>query len=227
MTTLAALTFDGDTEGVAVSEPAGWETLGATAIARAAAAADGAMGARWADTGSFGRLQYDTGSNQSVLVLTAHLNFRAASSANHYFCSVNSLPTGGAMQGDIRRNTSGTLSIRNGYSAVDTSTETLSVGSWYTFEWMLDTVADTQDLRVYEFGSTTPLFTLTGAWSSDTSRVVAVGPNIAGAGGAFDFDTVKVSDDWTIVDTPPATSPERWLIGAGGALTGLFPSLVT
>lgn len=202
MTVIDTLDFNAASDG-AYSASAPWTIVGAAPTVGAAAAAHGAKGAQWATTGSSGRLQRDSGSNQTTLVLSFYARVDTFSSVNHYIAACYSLATGGSLQGDVRINTGHTVSIRNGSTAVATSSATLSTATWYRFEWKLNAAADTQELRCYVGESSTPLFTLSGAWSSDLTRVVSIGPNVAAAGGVISYDTIRVADDWTGAFAPP------------------------
>jgi hypothetical protein len=205
MTVAAELNFDDQTPGANVTLTAPWSSVGTLPTTVAAAADHGALGARWASTGTSGRLQYDTGSNQTVLVSSCYFNVRTFSTANQYISSVYSLTSGGAIVADLRVNTSHTVTIRDSGTSVATSTATINSGFWYRTEWKLDSGANTQTLRFYEGESSTPLFTLTGAYTSDLTRVPAFGPNIAAAGGSVDYDTIKIADDWVGPEAPGVT----------------------
>ena len=198
MTLTSTLNFDAIAEAAAVTVSAPWDVSGVAPTGAAAAAVHGARGARWSSTDAYGRILYDFGSNQAgPLVLSWYMQIRTFSSANLYIAYVTDLLTGGTTQGDVRINaTTNTISIRNGVTAVATSTATVSLDTIYRFEWRIDATANTQELRVYTGESTTPFITLTGAWSSDTTRLLAVGPYIVAAGGSVDYDTVRIADDW-------------------------------
>jgi hypothetical protein len=210
MSTIATLTFEsGQTNGSEVVLTAPWSKFGNAPIASTAAAMDGTLGCRWTDTSTNGRIMYDTGLNQTgPLVLGFKFKINTFSTANHYIGSMLSLTSGGTPQGDWRINpTSHTVTIRNGTTAVATSDanagETISSGTEYWAEWMVDPSSDEQRLRIYEGDETDPTIELAGGWGSEQTRVAAFGPNIAATGGAIDYDTITIANDWIrFVDVP-------------------------
>lgn len=206
MAVLSQATFEGQTEGASVTLPTGWTTVGQVPVAAAAAALAGTRGARYASTGTSGRMQYDTGANRTVLAIAARFRVGTLSTANLTVLSVMSLTSGGTLEGDVQVAPGGAVRIRNGSTAVATSSATLTAGTAYRIEWRLDTAADTQEARVYTATGTTPIITLTGAWSSGATRVAAYGPNSAAAGGTnLDYDDLTVADDWLTITAPAAT----------------------
>ena len=199
MTVMSTLDFDAIAESATVTVSAPWSTSGVAPTGVAGAAVHGARGARWASTDAYGRIGYDFGSNQSgPVVLSWYMQIRAFSGSSHYIASAHSLVSGGSLLGDVRINTvARTLSIRDGFTAVATSAATISLNRSYRCEWRINVSGTTQELRVYEGESSSPILTLSGAWTSNLNRVLTVGPNTAAAGGAIDYDTVRIADDWT------------------------------
>ena len=200
MTVVDSLDFDAGTEGAAVSVSGSWSKIGSSSTTyAAAAAAHGAMGCRFSNTGTSGRFQYDYGSPQTgVLVLSLYVTPRTNASAHQYVALAISAPSGGSNRGDVRiNNTSRTVSIRNVSSAVATSSTALAVGTTYRLEWHLDHGASTQTLRIYVGDATTATEEISGAYSAADTRVLAFGPYAAASGGATDYDSVQVADDWT------------------------------
>lgn len=220
MATLSTLTFDGQSDGVDVTLPSGWSTVGVVPVADDAAALHGDRGARYASTATSGRMQYDTGANQSgALWVQSYVRIGTLATANLYLGAVLSLATGGALQGDWRVNTNGTVSIRDGSSLAaggnNTSSAALAAGTWYRADWMLNDTANIQELRIHAEEAATPLFTLSGAWSSTLTRVLSVGPNAAAASGAnLDYDTVRISDAQLGAFAPPAAPVGGWQLGS-------------
>lgn len=220
------LTFDGQTENTSVSLPSGWSTIGQVPVTASAAALHGDRGARYASTTTSGRMQYDYGSNQTARPVYVQTYFRIGTlpSVNLYINAVLSLATGGSLQGDFRVNTNGTVSIRNGSTAVATSTQALAAGTWYRSDWMLDDAGDTQELRIYAGDTSSAILTISGTWSSSLTRVVSVGPNVAAADGVnFDIDTVRLSDQRQNAYNPtaPVTAWSRKL--ANGTWAPVYP----
>jgi hypothetical protein len=210
MATIATLTFDsGQTNGEEVVLSSPWSKFGNSPIASTAAAMDGSMGCRWSDTSTNGRIMYDSGINQTgPIVFGFKFKINTFSTANHYIGSIYNLTSSGTIQGDWRVNpTSHTVTIRQGTTAVATSDagagQTISSGTEYWAEWMVDSSSDTQMLRIYEGEETNPSIELAGGWASEQSRVFAFGPHVAATGGAIDYDTITIADDWIrFVDTP-------------------------
>lgn len=208
MTVDATLNFDALTEGSSLSPSAPWSILGVAPVVSAASAKNGAKGIGWASTGTAGRVQYDYSSNQTARPVVAAMNFRipTMSTANLYLGNIMSLASGGASQADWRVNPTGTVSIRNATTAVATSTTALLSNTWYHAEWKVDDTANTQALRIFADGTTSPMFELTGAYSSVLTRVATFGPSVAAAGGSVDLDDLTVANDW-IVTAPPPPAP--------------------
>ena len=199
MTVISVLDFDSIAEGAAVTVSAPWSALGVKSTAVAAASTHGARGARWSSTDAYGRIAYDFGVNQfGPVVLSWYMQVRAFSGSTPlYVASATNLPTGGSVLGHVRINVAAkTVSIRNGVTAIATSTPTLSLNTPYRFEWRLDATLSTQTLRVFAGESATAFIALAGAWSSDETRMLVFGPDIAATGGAVDYDTVRIADDW-------------------------------
>lgn len=198
MAIISTLDFESFAESANITLSAPWSTNGATAVATSAASAHGNRGARWASTSTAGRIMYDTGANQSApRVWSWYMYIRAYSSANHYIATALSLTTGGSSQGSVRVDPAHTVTLRNATpSVVATSTQTLAENTLYRFEWRVHQSGGTQELRVYEGESTTPHLILSGAWTGTDVRVFALGPYIAAADGALDYDAVRLADDW-------------------------------
>lgn len=198
MTVIATLDFNATADG-ALSASAPWATNGVAPVVGAGAALHGAKGIAWASTGTAGRLTYDYGTNQTgLIVLSTYFRVDTLSTANHYINAVYNLASGGSLQGDWRINPADQrVTIRNGGTAVATSSVSLAAATVYRAEWAINPTAGTQELRIYAGEGTTPILTLTGAWSSASTRVWSVGPNVAAAAGAITYDTIRVADTWT------------------------------
>lgn len=197
MTVLATLNFDDQTEGSAVTVVSPWTLTagGTTPVATAAAAAHGAMGARWSSTSSAGSIYYELGASQTAKrVLSFYFKPNTFSTANQYVGAIFDVSSNN--QADWRINTNRTITLRNASVAIATSTATLTAGTWYRCEWSLDPTTSGQELRIYAGESATPLIDLTGTYTSTTARRLTFGPDVAAAGGAIDYDTVRVADDW-------------------------------
>lgn len=196
MAILSLLDFDSMTAGAAPSGlPSAWTNQGtAEDFTISAAAADhGALGARLSAPTSYRRFVYTMNSTTSQRVLSAYFNLRTYT---------NLLYIGEAVSGinnvaNWRVNANGTVAIRNGSTAVATSSAVLSTNTWYRSEWMTNAGAATQELRIYAGETTTPLLTLTGALTSSDQTGFYIGLVAASTGSSVDIDTVQIADDWT------------------------------
>lgn len=205
MTVLNELRFDGLSDGnLTVSSPWSLPAGGVVPTVAAAAATHGAKGCRWASTTAFGRVDYDFATAfTAARVLSFYFNIRTFSTVNQYVGAAENNHTSGTWRGDWRINTAKTVTLRNGATAVATSTATLAVNTVYRAEWKMNPANATQELRIYAGESATPLIDLNGAWSATDVQVFSFGPYVAASGGAIDYDTIKVADDWVGADAPP------------------------
>jgi len=206
MTAIAEQDFDDLTDGTTYAPSSPWFVAGAAPTVSTAAAIHGANGLRWTSTATAGRVDYDFGSAWTTAeVLSFYFNVQTFSSANHYIACTQAVHTSGSPLSDWRINTAHTVTLRDNFSAVSTSSATLSAATDYRAEWKVDQSAATQELRIYEGEADTPIFTLSGAFSGTTTQTFTIGPYTAAAGGAIDYDTVKIADDWTGPENPPAS----------------------
>lgn len=118
--------------------------------------------------------------------------------------------------GGVRFDTAGTLTLRDGSSAVTggTSAHALTVNKWYRIEWKCDFGTGVQELRIYDNPtSTTPIETLAPAASFTTSAVnnFNIGITSAVSSWQLDLDGIQVNDS-------PGTFPGPW--GTAGAVGG-------
>ena len=99
-----------------------------------------------------------------------------------------------ALQAGFQFLTSGQLRIRNGTVTVATSTRAFAAGEWFGWEWHLDAVAHTQELRVYDATYSDLRETITGAFTGVIRRF-SLG-NLTGwdAGMSGWWDDLVVSD---------------------------------
>lgn len=204
MTVLSSLDFDSYSEDADISPSSPWDAAagGAKFVAAAAAAHDGAMGARMSDTSSYGTIEW-TPSGTTAVVLSAWFNWRTFSTAKQYCGNVL---VGTSPVADWRVNGSThTVAIRDNAVAKATSTAALTAGTWYRCDWKIDPGGATQELRIFAEGGTSALIDLSGSYSGGVYTVLAVGNGTAAAGGALDMDTLQVLDDWP--DPPGGTTP--------------------
>jgi len=204
MTVIERLDFDSLSDGDFTPESP-WAIPG-NAVAptiTSDAAIHGAKGARWATTSTYGYIYYGFGSAfTDKRVLSFYFNIRSFSSANHYVATA--YDSAFTDQGDWRINTGRTVSIRNGNTAVATSSTVVTTSTIYRAEWMVNPATSSQELKIFEGESDSPIIDLTGTWSSTTTINWSWGPSVAAAGGAIDYDTIKIADDWTGPENPPA-----------------------
>lgn len=206
MTPKTTLSFDSDVDGAAPVLPSGWTSSGSgpAFVVSAAAKVHGPLGLRLpAVTTSYRRLTYAETASATPWALSMYVTPRALSTAVMYIAAVYN---GASALGDVRINVAGTVTIRNGTTAVATSSATLAVDTAYRFEWKV-TPTTGQELRVYAGDATTPLFTLTGAFAGTTVTGFAAGLTGAAANYAADYDSIVVADDFTgpWATTPPPT----------------------
>ena len=92
------------------------------------------------------------------------LNTLPAAQITHASLQQGDLSTG-TLLGDVLIMSNGTLRLRDWDVLVGTATGALATGTTYALEWLVDLVANTQTLRVYDSTSltATPLYTTTGA----------------------------------------------------------------
>lgn len=209
MTELARYDFETQTSGSQITVSAPWNLRqGATPepfIASAAAAMHGALGGRIeAATGNRG-LFFERAESSNPLVIDVYVKPRAVPAAA-YFLSMHDDSAGGATRADVRFNTAGTVSMRNAGTAVATSVPVLDMDEWYRIAWG-SLVAGTQELRCYQGEATEPVFTLSGALTSNAHTRIGTGLPVASAGFSADFDTVRVGDDWFAPINPVVPLP--------------------
>lgn len=195
MTLLATLDFDDQTPGqpVSVSLPWNLSTAGtAPVIALAESAIHGALGARVSSTDSYRGIYYKEAQTSDTRVIDFYM--RPMFVLSNTF--VAKVIDGSTSRAEIRLNSNGTVSIRDGWTSVDTSTETLALNgsAVYRFAWMISTSG--QELRVYAGESTTPLFTLAGSLADASHTDIGAGLTSTPEGFTADYDTIRVADDW-------------------------------
>ncbi|MGH3447558.1 MAG: hypothetical protein ACRDP4_08030 [Nocardioidaceae bacterium] len=91
--------------------------------------------------------------------------------------------------------TTGKVSIRDGYLAVDTTSAALGVGTLYRFEWLLTTNGQ-QELRIFEGDDTSATFDISGSVTTFDHSTFNLGLMVSGEGLSGDLDCVRVTDDW-------------------------------
>jgi hypothetical protein len=103
----------------------------------------------------------------------------------------NSTPT---LTAGLQFTTTGQLRIRDGTLTQDTTVRTFAAMEWFGWEWYLDAVAHTQELRVYDGTYSNLRDTLTGAFSGLIRRTVL--GNITGWNNAWSvwYDDIVVDD---------------------------------
>jgi hypothetical protein len=130
-----------------------------------------------------------------------YVMFATIPASNSVFCS---WAAGGVAQMQMR--TTGQLAIRNNTTQVAISTMVLSPMTWYGIEWGVDSVADTQELRIYDSTFSDLRESISGAYTQAAVQKLQMG-NVTGvpAGWQLWFDDVNVND---AVFPGPLGSPE-------------------
>lgn len=192
MTLLSTYNFEGQTDGANAAASSPWEIgTGTTPIVvENDAAVHGTVGGRISAATSYRAIAWVESVTTAARIIDAYITPRAVS-ANAPVLACHDDAT---QRGDVRINAARTVSIRNGTSAVATSSEVLALDTTYRFAWRISTTG--QELRVYEGESTTPLFTLTGVLSNAQHTSLRCGLSAASAGYSGDFDTIRIADDW-------------------------------
>ena len=188
---IAQLDFESQTNGQAVTVSSPWSSVGGSTDFVASNAADthGTLGARLASIDSFRHITYSHSASTPLLL---DLYFIPRTIASMLY--VMSLPDAATTRCDWRINTDRTVSIRDAFNAVDTSTATLTLGTTYRAAWRLSSGG--QELRIYEGEATSPIITLTGAINNYAHTAIRFGTITNSTGSALDIDTARISDDW-------------------------------
>lgn len=218
MTLLSTFDFEGQTAGANVAASSPWQMSSSSGVMTiaSAAAVHGTVGGRINNTASYRAVGYVEAAGTATRVIDAYITPRAIP-ANAY---VMALMDGTTSRGDVRINTNGTVSIRNGVSAVATSTAVLDMNTPYRFAWRTSTSG--QELRVYAGETSVPLFTLTGALTSNSHTTLFAGLTAASSGTALDVDTIRIADDWltpVAPSTPLATPTGFTFVASSGVVS--------
>lgn len=152
----------------------------------------------------------------------AAFRFNAAPGGNCYLIQANNAST---ILADVRMNTAGTISVRNGTTAVWTSPAALDVTgtTWYQFVWQGDKTTNLQQLRVY--GATGALVLDSGSVTYSTTldcnrTYFGSSPSVAGANFLIDYVAVADTDPGIISTvTPPTVSLPDQSVQAGSLVT--------
>ncbi len=127
---------------------------------------------------------------RSNVYVRAFLYFDALPAANTFPLNVNA---GATTRAQFRLNTAGTVSLRNGTTAVYTSVATLSTSTWYRVEWDLENGVG-QSVRVYPGDSATALISSgSQTFNTGTHDSVLVGYPASTTHTVW-FDEVAVDD---------------------------------
>lgn len=222
MALLSTYNFEGQTPGATAAASSPWALgTGSTDITVATAAAvHGTVGGRISAASSYRTIAWQEAQTTATRVIDGYFILRAQT-ANAYLLG---MLDGATFRGDVRVNTNGTVSIRNGSTAVGTSAEALALNTLYRFAWKLSTSG--QELRVYAGESTTPLFTLTGALTSAQHTDLRAGLTAGSSGFSVDFDTIRIADDWLTPVNPavPLDTPTGFTFVAHSSMVQIAAS---
>lgn len=201
MTVISTQTFENGTNGSNLTNTllganaAGW-TLGAggqSGVYSTTAVTHGSLGVDYASGATFGTCSFDNGSTIAVMCLSMYFQFPTAMPTSLFY--LNSIGiTSGVDNADWRVNTTGTVTIRNNSIATATSVPTLTTGTVYRVEWLLNSTTSTQELKIFVGESTTALIDISGTYTAGPLEFARFG--VIGASSATELymDTLRVAD---------------------------------
>lgn len=207
MTVLATCTFDDLTPGSLVKAatlPAGWTTVDSTNAATATATnpIHGTGSVAIGATTSVVRLEHRQARTNGPRVLSWYIR-----ADNHPAITyLAACRDAGTVRADVRWDAAGTITLRNGFAAAGTSTETLTTGVVYRVEWLL--AASGQELRAYEGEATSPVLAVTAPLSNSSLDELTCGLTASPGEHILTLDTVRVADDWVGPFSPGPPVPD-------------------
>ena len=200
-TTHSILTFEDSTHGQAPTLTGAWHQAGAgTSTAHTGAAIHGTLGVRWPDMATYSALEYTGAGLGATLVVDMYVTLRSIG-ANTVIAETRTAASGGTILAQLRIMSNRTVMLRNVTASVGQSTQALDLDTPYRLAWRLSSTG--QEVRVYAGESTTALFTVAGALTSNAAGALRIGAT-ASSTCALDADTIRLADDWL---DPYATAP--------------------
>lgn len=194
-TVIASQTFESQSNGQPLSLSSPWAEGGqggGTAFQAAnAAARHGSLGARVTSSSGFREIDYNVSADVSGSTVRTY----------DWWVRVHTMSTNvwlfatDGNESTLRLNSDGTVRMQDNAVAVDTSTETLSTGTWYRISLLLS--ASGQTCRIYEGNDTEPHIELSGPLTVQEWDYARFGLIGASNGTTFDIDTIRVgSGGW-------------------------------
>lgn len=203
MTLISIQTFENGTNGSNLTNTllnanaTGWSlgSGGQSGVYSTAAATHGSLGVDYTSLTTFGYSVFDNGSTIPIMLLSCYFEFPTAMpTINEYVNSVGI--TSGANNADWRVNTAGTVTIRNASVAAATSVPTLTTGTVYRAEWLVNSSTSTQELKIFVGESTTALIDISGTYTAGAPEFARFGIITASSATEMYIDTLRVADTW-------------------------------
>ena len=171
-------------------------TNGGTPTVRTTNPLHGSKHARHVSNAGASMTKLALGTARSLVYARFYMYFDSLPATNTTISGWHDTSTTTTVRAGLQLQAGGTIRIRNGLTATDTSTTALSTGTWYRFEWEYDYANTTQTLRVW-----------TGAniESSDPADAVELKTGVKELSGTLDTGT---TEGWWVGpnDTPGATT---------------------
>lgn len=199
--------FEQLANGTAVSETnTGFTAVAGVAfVADTAEAAEGSVSAEaTVDSTQFAILERSIGASVATRYWRWYYTPESLPSGNQVIAAVQET---GTQRADLRQNSDGTLSIRNGFTAVATTTTALSAGTGARLGWRVDNSAGVHELRLFvgaNVDGTTPDETITdGGYAEGTVDEVSFG--VVNSGSAWTQRVDAIAEDDAAYPGPAET----------------------
>lgn len=239
---LSTETFEEGTDGTNIEgfslTGTGWITgtggsfvqAGATpATFAAAAAAHGSLGMQYSDVSHFQVIEYDDGAGLAVLCLSGYFRVTTMPGAILYLATVQDTTSTDIAKLRINVPASGqsTMTITGQSTQVAITTGKIVANTWYRFEWKLIAATSTQEVKIFLGEGSSPIagMDISGAYTgTNQPRFAHVGvPTASASGGAVQFDTLRVSNDFP----GPFVTAYTWVLRTAAGDIPLFMRLKT
>ena len=157
---------------------------------------------------TYGRLDFTAVPSVSI---RSYVRWTAIPGAITYWMSVLNSSTARAQ---VRVNVDGTLSVRNGSTAVGSTTAVMNPNQWYRVEWVLDSGAGSQQLKLFDLHQTSVVSGGdTGAVTFNLGTIDNFRLGTTAASTAdFRVDSTRVDDTNSFIG-PSVAPPSSWSYG--------------
>lgn len=216
MTIIASMDFEDQTAGSPVTVTSPWSIGGTAPVATTAAAVHGNLGAS-VEGDAFGVVICGGLTAGTTTVADFYITPRANSTTS----LIGQKRASGVTAAQLRWAGSGILSLRDKFTVTATSTVALAIDTTYRLAWR--TGSGTQELRIYEGESATPLETISGTLTNGAITDVQIGTVTSATGTLLDLDTIRIADDWLGPVAPVVETHTHFYVSDGG----LVPLAVT